>query len=319
MGYNRLMSIVIRPFTPEDAPAVIDIYNQARPIEIAHLSEDRFWSWFSDKALDPCRDILLAADKAGPVGLVVAFPWPGHLAEGAVFFVGPSVLPEFQHKGIGLQLMEALEAHTLALYPGKRLQTRLEANNTKAHAFLVNKAGFKVERRFWLMTHAALGTVRPAPPIPGVTFEYLLPGQDPTAAVSLYQSILDPAAGHHLLDDAQIKLWTGLDTFQANSFLLARQGTSLVGLCFQTFTRGLPHGQIRFLGVLPPFRGQGLATALLKQALIDASQNGKTTVQLEVSGADDTLETALYRRNGFEVAGGEVFYERPLHDVVAPI
>ena len=49
------MTTRIRHFQPDDVHTFVDIYNQARPIEVAHLNEERFWAWFSDAALDARR------------------------------------------------------------------------------------------------------------------------------------------------------------------------------------------------------------------------------------------------------------------------
>lgn len=308
----RAMNIRIRPFATEDVHAFVDVYNQARPIEIAQLTEERFWAWFSDPALDPTRDIWLAEDDEGLLGMVMAFPWPGHLAEGYVFFVGPSVLGEFQHQGVGKRLMEALMDDLAARFPGKILQTRVHPSNTKAHAFLTEGLGFTIDRQFWTMTHHAPGSVQPEPPPAGVAFSYMQPQDDPAEAIRAYRQILDdPLTSHHMLDQQELAGWAGLQTFTTNSFLVARQGQEVVGLCFQTFPPGCDFGQIQFLGVLKPFRGQGLATAMLKQALADAHANGRRQVRLEVSG-DSAVAQALYAKLGFEVTDGEVFYQKPL-------
>lgn len=312
------MSIHIRHFVPDDVHAFVDVYNQARPIEIAHLTEDRFWAWFSDPSLDACRDVLIATDEQGPVGGVVTFPWSGHLAEGYVFFVGPSVLPDFQRHGVGRLLMEALVAELAERYPGKRLQTRLHPSNTKAHAFLTEKMGFTVDRQFWMMTHHAPGQIKPGAAPEGFQFEYLQPGDDPTEAIAAYRQILDdPLAVSHHLDAQELQGWASLQNFTANSFLVARTEGRIIGLCFQTFPPGTDFGQIQFLGTLGDYRGRGVATYLMKLALANAHANGRGMVRLEVTG-DSSVAQELYQRLGFEVTDGEVFYQRALAEAVKP-
>lgn len=313
----RTMNIRIRPFAPEDVHAFVDVYNQARPIEIAQLTEERFWAWFSDPALDPTRDVWVAEDDEGLVGGVAAFPWTGHLKEGYVFFVGPSVLGDFQHHGVGGRLMEAMIADLRERFPGKTLQTRLHPSNAGAQAFLA-RLGFTVDRQFWSMAHHAPGRIQPDPPPEGVRFGYMQPQDDPAEAIRAYRRILDdPLTSHHQLDREELAGWAGLETFTHNSFLVARDDDQVVGLCFQTFPPGCDFGQIQFLGVLKAHRGRGLATAMLKQALADAHANGRHRVRLEVSG-DSTVAQALYAKLGFEVTDGEVFYQLPLSQAVRP-
>jgi ribosomal protein S18 acetylase RimI-like enzyme len=312
------MSIRIRPFAQDDVHAFVDVYNQARPIEIAQLTEDRFWAWFSDPALDACRDVLVAEDDQGLVGGVITFPWAGHLKEGYVFFVGPSVLPEFQRHGVGRQLMEAVLATLAARYPGKQLQTRLHPSNTKAHTFLTEKMGFTVDRQFWMMTHHAPGQVKVGPAPEGFVFEYVQPGDDPAEAIGAYRQILDdPLAFNHHLDATELKGWASLQNFTANSFLVARHEGRIIGLCFQTFPPGTDFGQIQFLGTLGDYRGRGVATHMMKLALANAHANDRRRVRLEVAG-DSSVAQELYQRLGFEVTDGEVFYQRPLSESPQP-
>ncbi|MDB5100824.1 MAG: hypothetical protein JWM80_5245 [Cyanobacteria bacterium RYN_339] len=311
MGGMSASSIRVRNFTAGDVAAVVDIYNQARPIEVAQLTEDRFWGWFADPALDPTRDVLVAEDDEGPVGIIASFPWPNHLALGYVFFVGPSVLPEFQARGVGRMLVDALGAEVAARHPGKQLQTRLNQANQKAHRFLTEQLGFHVDRQFWQMSHQAPGKVHPGPAPAGFDFAYLEPGAGAEEVVAVYQQILnDPVAGRHLLDPEELERWASLGTFAANSFQVARKGDQVIGLCFEAFPPGTDHAQVEFLGVLPGYRGQGLALHLLQRALANAHAAGKRCVRLEVTGGDAGPGLTLYQRLGFEVTGGEVFYQR---------
>lgn len=303
--------ITIRPFAADDAPAVIDIYNQARPIEVARLTDDRFWAWFGDPALDPTRDILVAADHEGPVGIIASFPWPNHLIRGDVFFIGPSVLPDFQSRGVGRMLIDALTTEVARRHPGARLQTRLHQANKAGHDFLTAHLGFKVERQFRQMCHNAPGKVHPDNGPANYVFDYLSPGADTREVVSVYSQILDdPAAGRHLLSPEELAGWASLGTFADNSFQVVRRAGQVVGLCFESLPPSSDHAQVEFLGVLPSERGQGVARHLLKRALADAHASGKRAVRLEVMDTGgDAVE--LYRRMGFEGTGGELFYVRP--------
>lgn len=310
MGAMSNAAIKVRPFVPDDAPAVIDIYNQARPIEVAQLTEDRFWAWFGDPALDPARDVLVAADDQGPVGIIASFPWPNHVAEGYVFFVGPSVLPEFQAHGVGRQLLEALAQAVAQRHPDARLQTRLNVSNTHAHQFLLDRMGFQVEKQFWQMRHGAPGK-HPAGPAPaGYEFAYLAPGTDASEEIEVYGRILnDPAVGRHLLKLDELANWASLGNYAAHSFQVARRDGRVVGLCFESFPAGADYAQVEFLGVLPSERGKGVARHLLERALVNARESGRGAVRLEVTD-DGNLAMDLYRKAGFEVTGGEVFYTR---------
>ncbi len=311
------MAFRIRNFVDDDAQALVDVYNQARPIEVAPLSEERFWSWFGDPALDPGRDILVAADEQGPLGMIAAFPWPNHLEDGYVFFVGPSVLPEFRQQGVGEALIQALAKDVGERYPGKRLQTRLAPSNQAAHTFLTTRLGFTVDRRFWRMVNHAPGKVVAGEPPAGYDFAYLAPGADHGEVIEAYRAILDePLTTRHVLTEDELRNWAALEAYTERSFLVARHGGEVVGLCFQAFPGGLAHAQIQFLGIKPGERGRGVATYLLKRAVADAHAAGRTAVRLEVSG-DDEVAQELYKKLGFEVEDGDVFYHREIVPLAA--
>jgi len=60
-----------------------------------------------------------------------------------------------------------------------------------------------------------------------------------------------------------------------------------------------PDGEVLTLGVLPGLRRQGIAAALLGQALELARQSGASRLLLEVA-ADNRPALAFYRRQGFQ-------------------
>lgn len=307
------MTVTVRPFSADDLDALIDVYNLARPIEVGQLTAERFWSWFSDPALDPTRDVRVAVDEEGVVGMVGAFPWPARVEEGTIFVVGPSILPSHQGQGIGGALLTALLGELAARYPGAQALTRVTGDNAPAQAFLTGHAGFELDRRFWRLAHDTIGLVPAGAPPVGFTLSHLAPEADHGEAIATYRTIIGtPHPAVHLLDEAELQAWTALGTYDARSFLLARDaGGVLAGICFQTFPIGSTEAVIQFLGVLPAVRGQGVATSLLTRALADAHALGRTRTRLEVSGTDEAV-LSLYTRTGFTREGSDAFFRKPL-------
>jgi ribosomal protein S18 acetylase RimI-like enzyme len=307
------MSIQVRRFAPDDIDALLDVYNQARPIEVARLTAERFWAWFSDPALDPVRDIRVAEDEAGLVGMVAAFPWPERVAEGFVFIVGPSVLPTHQGQGIGCRLLTELIAELAQRFPGKQALTRVAGENALARDFLTDRCGFTLDRRFWRLAHDAVGQAAHVEVPAGFALSYVGPDEDHGEAIAAYRAIIGaPHPAMHLLDEAELRSWHALGAYSPLSFLTARSDAGqLVGLCFQTLPPGAHEAVLQFLGVLPPLRGRGLASAMLSRALMDAHAEGRSRMRLEVSGTDDAV-LSLYTRAGFRPEGSDAFYSRRL-------
>jgi predicted GNAT family N-acyltransferase len=68
--------------------------------------------------------------------------------------------------------------------------------------------------------------------------------------------------------------------------------------------RLLPSGQIGRMAVLGPWRGRGVGSALLREALRIAAESGLPTPFLHAQ----TAALSFYHRHGFRAAG-QVFYE----------
>jgi ribosomal protein S18 acetylase RimI-like enzyme len=60
-------------------------------------------------------------------------------------------------------------------------------------------------------------------------------------------------------------------------------------------------GWIRLLGVRRPWRRQGIALALLRQAFQEFKRRGHVVVGLGVDAASPSGATALYRRAGMRI------------------
>lgn len=86
-------------------------------------------------------------------------------------------------------------------------------------------------------------------------------------------------------------------------FLLARAGDLALGVANVAFAWTLEHGGksawLDELYVIPEYRGRGIGTALLKEAIAEAHRSGCTAVDLEVDENHHQAEN-LYQREGFE-------------------
>jgi GNAT superfamily N-acetyltransferase len=85
-------------------------------------------------------------------------------------------------------------------------------------------------------------------------------------------------------------------------FLIARVGRKAVGAAYLSLVWTLEHGGpsawLEELFVLPSHRGHGIGTAILREAVIQASGRGCRAIDLEVEHSHRRAE-ALYEREGF--------------------
>jgi ribosomal protein S18 acetylase RimI-like enzyme len=91
---------------------------------------------------------------------------------------------------------------------------------------------------------------------------------------------------------------------QRNPQFVALSGAVIVGWCdVQRFSRPMhAHAGSLGMGLLPPFRGQGLGTRLITTTLAAAQAAGLSRVELSVR-EDNLSAIALYKRVGFAVEG----------------
>jgi RimJ/RimL family protein N-acetyltransferase len=85
---------------------------------------------------------------------------------------------------------------------------------------------------------------------------------------------------------------------------VALNGDEVIGWC-DILPHPLPgfgHGATLGMGVIKPWRGQGVGKALLAATLECALNKGITRIELEVY-ADNAVAIALYRENGFVEEG----------------
>jgi predicted GNAT family N-acyltransferase len=87
--------------------------------------------------------------------------------------------------------------------------------------------------------------------------------------------------------------WDGRDA-QAVHLIAETAGGLAIGTA-----RLLPGGRLGRMAVLPDYRGQGVGSALLKQALVLAGQQGLGTLRLNAQ----IQVVSFYQRFGFETVG----------------
>jgi ribosomal-protein-alanine N-acetyltransferase len=106
-----------------------------------------------------------------------------------------------------------------------------------------------------------------------------------------------------------------LENPDVSFFLLARDRASrTVGFC--AFWRVLDELHINNLAVLPAYRRQGVASALLRRVLAEGRTLGAVRATLEVRRSN-AAALQLYERFGFEVAGvRRNYYTQPDEDAL---
>jgi len=97
-------------------------------------------------------------------------------------------------------------------------------------------------------------------------------------------------------------------------YLARDPGGRVVGFC--SFWRVLDELHINNLAVKPESRRSGVATALLRHALLEGAALGAQRATLEVRQSNDPARL-LYERFGFSIAGiRRAYYTKPVEDAL---
>ena len=306
-----------RPAGPADAPGVADLFRaieQRAPLgletELAEV-EGRL----SMPRLDRGADTLAGVDAAGQL-LVYAEAADMGVGQGqARIRLTSAVHPGLAGAETG-QTVDWLLTRARSLlaerYPGVPgvLGARCAAAD-QARLGLLTRAGFQVARWNRDLTRDVTRPL-PAPPrtlsrdIGIVPYE---PGYDEAARIAHNDAYADDPAA--LLPDAET--WpqhaTGLANFRPDASFLALAGRGgepqIAGFLFsleQHDGAGTGQAALHCLGTRTPWRRQGLATALIGQALAACQRAGFGTARLEVLSTN-TAALALYERLGFSDSG----------------
>ena len=301
-----------RPFTPADAPAVVElfsIYSLATTGAIDFTLEE-FQLECQTEGFHPETDILIIA---APDGRVVGYEeyWNPYEPHVHIQSYG-CVHPDHQGQGIGMAMVRWLEARarqdTGRAPEGARvtLLQGIPAQNTAAHQ-LFEQAGFKVDRIYWLMQiHMDTPPPSPCPP-GGITIRSMQPGEERAVIMTVVDAFRDHYGSVEEPFEQRVRRWeqnlmTG-DNFDPSLWFLAMSGNKIAGvsICRPRFIEDPEMGWVNTLGVRRPWRRQGLGLALLQHSFAAFYRRGNRKVGLGVDASSLTGATRLYEKAGMSV------------------
>lgn len=321
LGPHRgVQRVLIRPYQDSDAEAVADLFAelaraaQADPgITAAHVRE-----WFSGAVVtDAAGDTrLVFADGALIAAALVALP----AEDGARVDAFGGVLPAWRGHGLGgrlfgWQIERAREANRAAA-PHARWEIDADAYSPETDAFRLFDRHGLAPVRYWYGMTAELPAVPPpdAPPV-------ALPAAVRSVAFTddraepLYAAYTDAMADHYDFEPRGFASWTETEIggrLRGDLSRIALDGDAVAA--YVTVSEGDdPDGvHVDLVGTRRPWRGRGLAAALLAEVLAAATADGKRRATLGVDAASPTRAVALYERAGFTVASSWVSYRMAL-------
>lgn len=299
----------IRPATIDDLDAVAAVMRAAdvAPTGGSDLAVDMIRDLWSSPSVDLAHDAWVVSAGEG----IVAY---AHLQEdGDARLKGwGDVHPEHLARGIGSVLLDrAMDraSQRFGSVPTGLLELAVAEWNDEAD-MLMRSRGFERARSFRHMQIDLDGApVDPGEPPDGIRIRAIDPERDLRDIHSIFVDAFRDEWGYR---EVPFEEWKGneVDTpgFDPGFWFIAEDHSGPVGA-----VSGLIWGELGWvgeLGVRKPWRGRGIAAALLRRSFSTFGARAITHVRLNVDADNPTGAVALYERVGMRKVRGWDIYEK---------
>jgi mycothiol synthase len=297
--------------TPDDLDAVAEVLVASDLHDVGHsvLDADFLQDQWSRVGFDLGADAWLVVQGEEAI-----------VAYGQARREGPTVVgswgvvhPGHRGRGIGTWLLAQIQQRASELLvgvPSARFQHAVNAGDGAAAAMLA-ASGLHPVRHFWHMQLDLAVGFQPGPTPSGIRISGIDPGVHLPAVHAVLEEAFADHWGHHREPlDRWAQEQTGSPSYDPTLWLLAIEGGKPVGAL--TASVAGDRGWVDELGVLAPWRGRGIAEALLGRSFATFARRGLRQVLLSVDAENLTGATRLYERVGMRVVNRWDVWERSL-------
>ena len=325
-----LRNVVLRPYAGEvELPEIVRIQNAdvasediRERVSIAEL--EPVYRHASEK-FDASRDVVIAEIDGRPVGFVQV-DWVDTTDGLREFRSAGFVDPPWRRRGIGTRLLRAgweLIAERAAEHPTDRPTfAGMWADDKQAGRIaLAREHGYEPVRWFFTMERPLRSPLPDVPPLPE-GLELRPVGPDDARAIwdTDHEAFRDHWGGHDD-SDANFRRWVESPELQPKNFLVAWDGDEIAGAVLNVIYHeenaelGIRRGWLDSVYTRRPWRGRGLARALIMRSLRLLAERGMDTAALGVDADNPSGALRLYESCGFEVAERGTAWRRPLDGI----
>ena len=287
----------VRPATKDDAEAITEMFVEQETMmngDPESTAEDLYDDW-SGPGFDMERDtwvVLHGEQVAAYAGIVKTIPPDIYVSYGGV-------RPSEHGKGLGTFLFESVERRARERAGGPAsVRQWVDAKDAAAIAILEQR-GYSFVRRFWRMDIPLSGDLPTASDPEGVTIRGFVKGQDERTA----HDVLERSFTEHWgftpksYEQAATARWDA-DWFRPDLSLVAEADGQMVAVCING--PRFDDGYVEDVGVLPEWRGRGIAEALLRRSFSMFKELGFARASLNVDSDNSTGAMRLYERVGMQ-------------------
>ena len=256
--------------------------------------EDLYDDW-STPGFDMERDTWVALSGAEVVGYVVIarrLPPDVYVAYGGV-------RPSHHGNGLGTFLIESVERRAAEVAGGPAsVRQWIDAKDEVAIAIVTGR-GYSFVRRFWRMDVPLDAEVAEGPDPVGITIRSFAKERDERTAHDVLEEAFTEHWGYtpKTYEEAAIGRWEA-EWFRPDLSLVAEADGEMVAVCING--PRFDDGYVEDIGVLPEWRGRGIAEALLRRSFSTFKELGFKRASLNVDSDNSTGAMRLYERVGMQ-------------------
>lgn len=301
--------------------AALDAAHTRHAVGSVLRTENEIRIEWKSPTFDSDTDSQVVLDEDGRiVGWCEVYDFAPHTRLQSRLRVEPTLVgPDVAAWLIAWSVERARQAVSKAVAGERIILTQGAYQGTPELASFLEDSGFSYVRSFLRMRIEM--TSLPAAPIwpSGIAVRSMIAGVDDHAAVAAIRDAFQDHWGHvdtsFEEDLEEWKQWIHEDEdFDTDLWFLAMDGEEMAGFCqcYPVVGDDPKVGLVDELGVRRPWRGRGIATALLQHAFRAFYQRGKPIVELGVDSQSPTGATQLYKKAGMAASWTNNVYELEL-------
>ena len=319
--------LTARPLSADDAAAVAALLAAAEQIDDTgeYPDAEDVAEWWDGWGLEPERDGLAVCDSAGVlVAHATVMASPTFRDTFSVYLEG-RVRPDRRGEGLGRALLAWQTSRGTAVHAERHPQApgalTVEVPGTMPSLeALVRRGGFEAERWYREMQRA-LTDLPEAAPSAGVEIVPFTWDRDDEVRRAHNAAFTRHHGSSERDPESWKALFTGQRSFRPDLSRLAVIDGAVAGYVLayvfeaDTAARGSREVSLGQIGVLPPARGRGVASATIAAVLRAAVEHDCATAGLGVDSANVTGALRLYERLGFRTVRTRVSWTLDLPPV----
>ena len=267
--------------------------------------------------LDTNTLIAIAGDGTVAAEAMIVFP-PGEGDQLAL--TDGHVHVRYRGRGLGSHLLEWLEVRARQEFSAttsgapQLMRTSCAGHQTDRIA-LFEQHGFQAMRYSYRMQRSL------AEPIPGVSLpaSLVMAQWTPELDLPLMHAFNAAFSEHWGLQTMNQEAWreffTGVPQFRGDLSYLAMDAEKVAGFCVNWVegAENAREGWIEAIGVIPAWRGRGIASALMAKSLQVFQAEGLKQAALDVDAENPTGALRLYEKHGFTIARESIHFIKQLN------